>query len=168
MAKSSGLAVFALIIAIGALGLGAYQVFFVSAPTSEKSRITNTWYDFHYAAEKTSPASTQLPIDQLLINFTVNSGESAFFLFSTFATVYAGTPSYIQLNFALDGAPLSGPQYPWWVFETFGSRLSAPVSFHIALETISHEAHNVSIFIYGNNVNNEIFSSTLLVQTYIS
>ena len=168
MAKSSGLAVFALIIAIGALGLGAYQVFFVSTPTSEKSGITNTWHDFYYTAEKTSPAFTQLPIDQLLINFTVNSGESAFFLFSTFATVYAGTPSYIQLNFALDGAELSGPQYPEWIFETFGSRVSAPVSFHIVLETISPGAHNVSIFIEGNNVNNEIFSSTLLVQTYIS
>ena len=168
MAKSSGLAVFALIIAIGALGLGAYQVFFVSAPTSEKSGITNTWHDFYYTAEKTSPAFTQLPIDQLLINFTVNSGESAFFLFSTSATVYAGTPSYIKFFFALDGAELSGLPYPEWTFETFGSRLSAPVSFHIALETISPGAHNISIFIYGNNVNNEIISSTLLVQTYIS
>ncbi|KKK42294.1 hypothetical protein LCGC14_0543290 [marine sediment metagenome] len=168
MAKSTGLAVFALIIAIGALGLGAYQVFFVSAPTSEKSGITNTWYDFHYASENTNPASTQLPIDQLLINFTVNSGESAFFLFSTYATVYAGAPSHLQINFALDGAVLSGPQHPWWVLETFGSRISTPVSFHLALETISPGAHNVSIFIYGNNVNNGIFSSTLLVQTYIS
>lgn len=168
MAKSSGLAALALIIAISALGLGVYQVFFVSAPTGEDSGITNTWYDFHYASEYTSPAFTQLPIDQLLINFTVNSGESAFFLFSTFATVYAGVPSYIQFNFALDGAVLSGPQHPWWVFETFGARISAPVSFHLALETISPGAHNASIFIYGNNVNNEIFSSTLLVQTYIS
>ncbi len=91
MAKSTGLAVFALIIAIGALGLGAYQVFLVSAPTTaptgEESGIRNTWYDFHYASEYTNPTLTSIPIDQLLINFTVNSGESAFFLFSTHARV---------------------------------------------------------------------------------
>ena len=85
------------------------------------------------------------------------------------STVYRNIfKSYIQLNYALDGAELSGLPYPEWTFETFGSRLSAPVSFHIALETISPGAHNISIFIYGNNVNNEIISSTLLVQTYIS
>lgn len=48
MTKSTGLAAVALIIAIGGLGLGAYQVFFVSAPTGPQgppgvdSGISNT------------------------------------------------------------------------------------------------------------------------------
>ncbi len=62
---------------------------------------------------------------------------------------------------------LAGPQYPTWVLETMGARIDAPVSFHLVLETISAGAHNASIMIFGNDVNNGIFSSTLLVQTYI-
>jgi len=168
MAKSNGLAVFALIIAIGALGLGIYQVFFVSAPTSTGSGISNTWSDFHYASVDTNPVSILVHVDELLINFTVNPGESALFLFSTYATVQAGTPSFIQFKFALDGVALGGPEHPYWLFETLGDRMHAPVSFHYVLETISAGAHNVSIFIVGNNINNDIFSSTLIVQTIIS
>ena len=77
MSKSSGLAIVALLIALGALGLGLYQIFFVEAPTDEDSGVRNTWYDFHYASVPISPASTPISVDQLLINFTVNSGESA-------------------------------------------------------------------------------------------
>jgi len=163
------LAAVALIIAIGALGLGAYQVFFVSAPTSTGSGISNTWSDFYYLSVSTNPVSpTWITIDQLLIDFTVNPGESAFFLLSTFATVVAGAPSWIQLNFALDGVILGGPTHPWWALETMGALIEAPVSFHYVLESISAGAHNLSIHIAGNFVGNQIFSSTLLVQTIIS
>jgi len=171
MAKSSGLAVFALIIAIGALGLGVYQIFFVSAPTGSTggdSGIRNIWSDHHYTSVKTNPTETWIHVDHLLINFTVSTGESAFFLFSTLATVQAGVPKYIQLNFALDGIRLSGPAHPWWTFQTQGEVIRAPISFHYVFETISAGVHNLSIHIYGNDISNEIFSSTLLVQTFIS
>ena len=168
MAKSTGLAAFALIIAIGALGLGIYQVFFVSAPTSTGSGISNTWSDFHFASVDTDPVFTPVHVDELLINFTVNPGESALFLFSTYATVQAGAPSYIKFSFALDGVVLEGPLHPQWYLTTLSTRIEAPVSFHHVLETISAGAHNVSIFIVGNNINNDIFCSTLLVQTIIS
>jgi len=168
------LAVFALIIAIGALGLGVYQVFFVSGPTGptgpagEDSSIRNTWSDHHYASVKTNPTLTWIHADQLLINFTVNTGESAFFLFSTLATVQAGVPKYMYLNFAVDGVRLSGPAHPWYIFQTQGEVIRAPISFHYVFETISAGAHNLSIHIYGNDLSNDIFSSTLLVQTFIS
>ena len=171
MAKSSGLAVFALIIAIGALGLGVYQIFFVSAPTGSTggdSGIRNIWSDHHYTSVKTNPTDTWIHVDQLLINFTVSTGESAFFLFSTRGIVQAGVPSYMQLNFALDSVRLSGPAHPWYTLQTQGALIITPISFHYVFETISAGAHNLSIHIYGNDISNEIFSSTLLIQTYIS
>ena len=131
MAKSTGLAVFALIIAFGALGLGAYQVFFVSTPTGEESGIRNTWSDFHEGSVVTNPVSTEIPVNQILINFTVNPGESAFFLFSTSATLQ--TNSLILFYFALDGVILTGPLHPsWWVSNPGGS-MQTPVSFHYML-----------------------------------
>ena len=147
------------------------KCFFVSAPTGPPgadSGISNTWSDYHYTSVKTNPADTWIHVDQLLINFTVNTGESAFFLFSTRAIVQAGVPSYMQLNFALDGVRLSGPTHPWWTIQTQGALIIAPISFHYVFETISAGAHNLSIHIFGNDISNEIFSSTLLVQTIIS
>ena len=164
MERSSGLAILALLIAIGALGIGVYQLI---APAAPAVGIRNTWYKFDYASRNTNPISTVIIIDQLTIDFTVGSGESVYFFFNTWATVDAGVNSYIQLNFVLDGVVLSGPTYPWWVFRTTGTSIEAPISLQMSLDTVSAGAHNVTISIYGNGVDNEIFSSTLLVQTYI-
>jgi len=166
MAKSSGLAVLALLIAIGALGLGIYQMFF-AAPTEEGSGIKNTWYDFHYAETFTNPISTIITVDQLTIDFIVSSGESVYFHFNTWANVDAGANSYIQFNFVLDGVMLSGPTHPWWVIRTTGDRIEVPISCQLSLDTVSAGAHNVTISIFGSDIDNDIFSSTLLVQTYI-
>lgn len=171
MAKSSGLAVLALLIAIGALGLGVYQMFFAVAPEPVEEDpgpgIRNTWYKFDYVHRATNPISTFIPINQLLINFTVDSGESVYFHFNTWADVDAGANSYIQLNFMLDGVRLSGPEYPWWVIRTTGDSIEVPISLQLSIDTVSAGAHNVTISIFGSDVDNEIFSSTLLVQTYI-
>ena len=167
MAKSSVLAVLALLIAIGALGLGVYQMFFVSEPEVEESGIKNTWYKFDYNSKSTNPISTVIVIDTLTINFTVSSGESVYFHLNTEATVQAGANSYIQFNFVFDGVALSGPQYPWWTIRTTGDRIDVPVSLQLSLDTVTAGAHNVTISISGNDINNQIFSSTLMVQTYI-
>ncbi|MFX1568665.1 MAG: hypothetical protein ACFFCV_09885 [Promethearchaeota archaeon] len=166
MAKSSGLAVLALLIALGALGIGIYQIFF-EAPTVSGSGIRNTWYDFHYSETKTNPISTFIIVDQLTIDFTVSSGESVYFLFNTCADVDAGVNSYIQINFVLDGVMLSGPTYPWWSIRTTADRFEVPISCQLSLDTVTAGAHNVTISIFGNDSDNDIFSSTLMVQTYI-
>lgn len=164
MERSSGLAILALLIAIGALGIGVYQVIAPAAPP-EGSGIRNTWYKFDYASRYTNPTTTLIIIDQLTIDFTVSSGESVYCLFNTWATVDTG--GFIQFNFILDGVYLSGPTHPWWVLRATGSSIEAPVSLQISLDTVLAGAHNMTISIYGNDVDNEIFSSTLLVQTYI-
>lgn len=180
MAKSTGLAVLALIVALGALGFGVFSVV-VGGPQGPPGQdgldgvngidgvdaVRNTWYKFHYSSAYTNPISTVIPISQLLINFTVNSGESVYFHFNTWATVDAGVNSFIQFNFYLDGNMLAGPQYPWWVIRTTAASIEAPISLQMSLDTVTAGAHNVTISIFGSDVNNEIFSSTLLVQTYI-
>ncbi|MFX1310516.1 MAG: hypothetical protein ACFFB6_13940 [Promethearchaeota archaeon] len=166
MAKSSGLALAALIIAIGALGLGIYQVVLVIAPPVE-SGIKHTWYAFHYSAVPTNPITTTITVDQLTIDFTVSSGESVYFHLNTWADVDAGANQYIQINFVLDGVQLSGPTYPWWVIRTTASRIEVPISCQLSLDTVTAGAHNATINIYGSDIDNDISSSTLLVQTYI-
>ncbi len=166
MAKSSGLAILALIIALGALGLGIYQMIF-PASAAGGSGIKNTWYDFHYSATHTNPISTIITVDPLTIDFTVGSGESVYFHFNTWADVDAGVNSYIQFNFVLDGVMLSGPTYPWWVIRTTAASIEAPISCQLSLDAVTAGAHNVTISIFGSDIDNNIFSSTLMVQTYI-
>jgi len=137
------------------------------APADEESCIKKTWYKFDYAAKNTNPISTQIIIDTLTIDFTVKSGESVYFLFNTQASVDAGSNSYIQLNFVLDGVLLSGPAHPWWTIRTMGDRIDVPISLQISLDTVAAGDHNVTIAIFGSDIDNEIFSSTLLVQTYV-
>ena len=67
----------------------------------------------------------------------------------------------------LDGVSLSGPTYPWWVMRTTGDGIEAPISCQLSLDTVAAGAHNVTISIFGSDINNNIFSSTLFVQTYI-
>ncbi len=166
MAKSSGLAVLALLIALGALGIGVYQLIF-AAPAAGGSGVKNTWYDFHYGETTTNPISTIIIVDQLTIDFTVSSGESIYFHFNTRAEVAAGANSYIQFNFVLDGVRLSGPTYPWWVIRTTADSIEVPISCQLSLDTVTAGAHNATISIFGSDSANNIFSSTLMVQTYI-
>ncbi len=170
MAKSSGLAVLALLFAIGALGIGIYQMIFAvpaETPAEDGSGVKNTWYNFHYSTEYTNPTSTIIPIEELTINFTISPGESVYFHFNTWAEVVTGPNKLIQFEFMLDGVRLSGPTYPWWLFRTDGARIEAPLSCQLSLDTVTAGAHNVTISIFGNDINNNIQASTLFVQTYV-
>ena len=160
MSKTAGLA---LLIAIGALGLGIYQIAITLGPSEENISIRNVWYDYHYNSEFTFPTSADIWVDDLLINFTVNPGESVLFLFSTQTTVVYQSSLYIK--FPIDGELIVG--YPFLHIIDDQSNTMMPVSFHFVSNTISPGNHNVSIIIRGENVMNEISRSSLLVQTFV-
>lgn len=160
MSKTAGLA---LLIAIGALGLGIYQIAITLGPSEENISIRNVWYDYHHNSEFTFPTSADIWVDDLLINFTVNPGESVLFLFSTQTTVVYSSSLYIR--FPIDGELIVG--YPVLHIIDDQSNTMMPVSFHFVSDTISPGNHNVSIIIRGENVMNEISRSSLLVQTFV-
>ncbi len=162
MSKSTGLAVLALLVGVSALGLGAYQMLFVT-PIDTKSGIKHTWYSFDRSSHYAGQAPLDIAIDSLLINFTVKSGESVYFHFNTMLHV-PGDVNFV-FNFVLDSVILWGSLYPGWTIEVFNSTL--PVSLQLSLDTVSAGAHNITIGIYSRDAANYISSSTLLVQTYI-
>lgn len=160
MSKTAGLA---LIIAIGALGLGIYQIVITFFPSEENISIRNVWYDYHHSSEYTFPTSTDIRVEELLINFTVNPGESVLFLFSTLTTVIYGSSLYIK--FPIDGDLIV--DFPFLHIIDDQSNAMMPVSFHFVSNTISPGNHNVSITIRGENFMNEISRTSLLVQTFV-
>jgi hypothetical protein len=162
MSKTS---VLALIIALGALGIGIYQIGFILFVPEENHGITNVWSDFYLNYEYTDPASSYINVDDLLINFTVDSGESVLFLLDTRVTVL--DLSYVTIYFSLDGVTLTSPDYPFKRITANGCVLEISVSFHLVSDIFSPGAHNVSIIIYGTHNSNSISISTLIVQTYV-
>ena len=164
MAKGKGLAVLALLIGISGLGLGLYSLLF---PQVQTGGIQKTWFIYDSWPHFTQPIYTDIPIDDLTINFTVNSGESVYFLFKTHAYVILGSPSFVTINFVLDGIIVSSPEYPDAIFSSNNAGGSGSLILQIATDTISPGRHNITISIWGNIMTNAIDESTLLVQTYI-
>lgn len=160
MSKTAGLA---LIIAMAALGLGIYQIVITFGPSEENISIRNVWYDYKIGSESTWPTSTDILIDDLLINFTVNPGESVMFLFSTQTLVVYGSSLYIR--FPIDGEVIVG--FPFLHILDDQSDAMMPVSFHYVFNTLSPGNHNISVIINGDNFLNEISRTSLLVQTFV-
>ncbi|MFX0004132.1 MAG: hypothetical protein ACFE9C_08110 [Candidatus Hodarchaeota archaeon] len=166
MSNGKGLTILALLIGISGLGLGVYTVVFPKVDTN--FGIQNTWfnYDSNAMGYATSPPGTDIVLDALTINFTVNSGESVYFLFNTFAIITVGSPGLIQINFVLDGVKKGPPAYPEVIFGSDGSTQYGSVTLQIA-KIISTGFHNLTIVIVGTDASNGIKDCTLLVQTYI-
>ena len=164
MAKGKGLVVLALLIGISGLGLGIYSLVF---PQVQTGGIQKTWFIYDSWPHFTLPTSTVIPIDDLTINFTVNSGESVYFLFKTHGYLVSGSPSQLTINFVLDGISVNSPEYPDAIFSSYSvGTTSGSIILQMATDKISPGYHNITISIWGNLINS-IDESTLLVQTYI-
>ena len=165
MSKSSIIAFLALILGVAGLGMGFYSIF--ALQNLPKSGIQKTWYLFDGTPYYTSPISTAINIDDLLINFTVNSGESVYFLFSSRYYLFPTPNSEIFINFVLDGNGLYSPVYPSGWYRSDDEIRRGDATLVLSTDTIPPGNHNVTIRISGSSAANEISSSTFLIQTFI-
>ena len=133
--------------------------------TPSKPGIQNTWYSYDYSNNKYAELSPYvIPIDSLLIDFTVEAGESVYFHFNTMLHI-PGSEKFIFV-IVLDGVDLlTAGLHPSWLIELTNCTL--PVSLQLSLDTVSAGAHNVTMGITSRDTANYISSSSLLVQTYI-
>jgi hypothetical protein len=167
MSNGKGLGILALIIGISGLGLGVYTIVFPQVQDVDTNfGIQNTWFKYDSSTYGTAPIGTDLVIAALTINFTVNSGESVYFLFNTFALVSGAGLATIQFKFVLDGLIKSPPAYPEVYFASDSVDQYGSVTLQIA-KVISVGSHNLTICIKGSHTTNGIKDSTLLVQTFI-
>ena len=166
MSNGKGLGIIALIIGISGLGLGVYTLVFPPVQVVDTNfGIQNTWFNYDPTVYPTDPAGSDIVIDALTINFTVNSGESVYFLFNAYAFVDGGGLTAIRFNFVLDGLIKPYPDYPELVFASDGPNQYGSVTLQIA-KIISTGSHNVTISIKGTYTGNIIRDSTLIVQTF--
>ncbi len=167
MSNGKGLGILALLIGISGLGLGVYIIVFPQVQVVDSNfGIQNTWFNYDPTTYPTNPIGTDIFLNALTINFTVNLGESVYFLFNTYAIVTGGSPPLMQFNFVLDGVKKGPPAYPEVVFGSDGPDQYGSVTLQI-VKVISAGFHNLTISIMSSFVSNGIKDSTLLVQTFI-
>ncbi|MFW9901896.1 MAG: hypothetical protein ACFFDY_11550 [Candidatus Thorarchaeota archaeon] len=177
MSKSSGLAVLALIIALGALGIGVYQIFFVSAPPVDESGVVNTWHNL--LLNTIDVNSSYEPIDQLNTSIEVNSGEWVYVSFAGNAKLdpIDTLRHSLILYFAVDG----DLQTPGFVYEEILDNAAEddvewiPISFYAIFKDLDPGTYVISIYvavIYNTcpaqiGGVNSFMGSSLLIQTLI-
>ena len=170
MSNGKGLSIIALIIGVSGLSLGIYTLVIPPVQVVDTNfGIQQTWLNYDSTIYTTDPVATTIIIHPFTINFTVNLGESVYFLFTTYATVFApAIPGFtsIQINFVLDGVTQYPPDFPHVTFTSDDLTLYGSVSLQMA-KNIPLGFHNITMAIFGSETINKIAESTLLVQTYI-
>ena len=167
MSNGKGLGIIALLIGISGLGLGVYTLVFPPEQVVDTNfGIQNTWFNHDSGMYNTAPVGVDLVIPALTINFTVNSGESVYFLFNTYAVVAGGGLTSIRFRFVLDGLIKAPPSYPEVIFASNGADQYGSVTLQ-AVKVIAAGFHNITISMIGSYTGNGIKDPTLLVQTFI-
>ncbi|MFW9827727.1 MAG: hypothetical protein ACFFEY_09050 [Candidatus Thorarchaeota archaeon] len=168
MSNGKGLSILALLIGISGLGLGIYTFVFPPVQVQVVDTnfgIQNTWFKYDPTIYGTNPINTDIIIEPLIINFTVNLGESVYFLFNAWAGAFGALVSILQVHFVLDGVLKAPPDYPLVTFGSDNVDQYGSVTLQVA-KTITAGSHNITISIIGNYASNGISESTLMVQTF--
>jgi len=172
MGKSSGLAVLALLMGIGGLGLGVYSYFIFGSQIADlddqlaERAIVDMWYAEYL--EDYAPTAIDINESVITINFHVNAGEKVYFLFITRAIAYSySTFSNIRFTFSIDGIILNKPYTVVGGFDIDEWWLDIPVALQYSTASLTAGTHMVSVMVLSSYSPNFIRHSTFLVQTYI-
>ncbi len=169
MSNGKGLAIVALLFGISGLGLGSYSVFFIPGQfgNTDAFGIQQTWFAHDLESHETNPSLTNITINSLTIDFFVYIGESVYILFNAQASLDEVSTANIYVNLVLDGVILGNPDYPQAIVNSNNAAQISPITLQVATNRILPGYHNITIKIFGTEINHYIWDSTLLVQTYI-
>ena len=165
MGKSSGLAVFALLVALGALGLGIYQLIFATGPAGPPGAdgvdgidaITNTWYDY---VDSDGIGSSGEGIAGLFLTINLTSDE---YLYISFTCTFECDGLIAEIRILIDDAVTNG-----YAKETRDSNAGWEW-FSMAIQhvnnTLAAGTHTISVWARGSDPSNYVTNCVLFVQT---
>ena len=166
----SVLAILALIVGIGAIGIGGYNFYVQTTQTVEE--IGNTWYKSEPDFFTYIPAYSYRTFSDLTIQFNIKSGESAYFSYNCWIFMRLTSPdtgiTFLKVYFSLDGRRLESPHIEAQDYYDGSTYLRLPASLQYFNSSLSPGVHNITIVLYGNYNINGVRDSTLFVQTYSS
>ena len=176
MGKSSGLAILALLIGFGGLGLGLYSVFIlpdtiiaqtltqVPTPPSNPSEIIQIWTREQPAVYYTTGSYVEVPDMDLTI--TVNAGETVVVLFN--GNFYGSVGILMGgIRFMRDNVLIPNSQRDFNIETTGGILMANSITAHILIDGLAAGTYEIELQAYGNGVNDRLNDGVLIIYTFI-
>ena len=168
MGKSNGVAILALLIAFGGLGLGAYSVFIlpdtIIAQTTNPSEIVQIWTVEQPAVYYTSSSYYDIPDMDLTI--TVNTGENVLILFNG---QFKGDVGILigGVRLMIDNVEIPNSRREFNIETSGGGSSGFSISTFVLIENLAAGTYEIEVQAYGVYVNVRIDDGLLVIYTFI-
>ena len=168
MGKGSGLAVFALLIGLGGLGLGLYSVFIlpntIIAQTTNNSEIKQIWTKEQPAVYYTTTSYVEVP--DMDITITVNTGETVVIVFNG---QFHGSPGllYGGVRFMRDNVEIPNSRRDFSIEVTGVVVMGNSITAHILIDNLVAGTYEIELQAYGGGGGNRIDEGLLVIYTFI-
>ncbi|MFX1375608.1 MAG: hypothetical protein ACFFA0_07335 [Promethearchaeota archaeon] len=158
-------AVLAVLTACTSLGWLVFDQFFIQDMSGSSS---HQYYDDDLAGTVV-PDSTWSDNLQLLVEFSVNNGETVYMSYVAYISIpsISPDPSFTDFRFKLDGIRLENPRMVVGRSTSGGIAMDIPVVLQLYNSTIGAGQHNLTVTFQCQNVNNNIVNQqTLFVEVF--
>ena len=168
MSNRNGLAVFALLIGLGGLGLGLYSVFIlpntIIAQTTNNSEIKQIWTAEQSAVYYTTGSYADVPDMDLTI--TVNTGENVLILFNG---QFLGTTGLLlgEIRFTIDNVVIPNSVRLFNIETTGGILMGNSISAQILVDNLAAGTYEIELQALGIGVSDRLDDGLLVIYTYI-
>ncbi|MHA1884272.1 MAG: hypothetical protein ACXADU_13270 [Promethearchaeota archaeon] len=166
MSNGKAIGIIGIIIGIAALGWLSYDQFFVQVPPSSRQ-----YYDYYASTNYVPSGSAWDPNSGLLVDFTVNAGETVYFSYVAIAGIddSSAPTSGMYFRFVVDGIRLYSPYVHIWRYnddggDADGRRISVVLQHFNS--TIAAGQHTVSVSFMGDSTADYVQEQTLFVHVF--
>ena len=157
--RSNGLAILALLIGIGGLGLGIYSVFFTPEPT-----IVQIWTAEQPTLYYTSTSYYDIP--DMDLSITVNTGEKVLILFNG---QFKGTaPGFLVggVRFMRDNVEIPNSRRDFNIETTVGLLIGYSLTANVLIENLAAGTYEIEVQAYCNGASDRIEDGLLIIYTF--
>ena len=173
MSKGSGLALFALLIGFGGLGLGVYSVFILpdtiiantmSQIPTNPSEIVQIWTKEQPALYYTETSYYDVPDMDLTI--TVNTGETVMILFNG---QFLGLPGVLMggIRFMRDNVEIPNSRRDFNIETSSGVLMGYSMTANLLIDNLVAGTYEIELQAYGLGGNDRLDDGVLVIYTFI-
>ena len=168
MGKGSGLAVFALLIGLGGLGLGLYSVFIlpdtIIAQTTNNTEIKQIWTQEQLAVYYTTGSYVEVP--DMDITITVNAGESVMIIFN--GNFYGSVGILMGgIRFMRDNVLIPNSLRDFNIETSGGILMANSITAYILIENLAAGTYEIELQAFGVGTNERLDNGLLIIYTFI-
>ena len=169
MGKSNGLAIFALLIGLGGLGLGLYSVFIlpdtIIAQTTNNSEIIQIWTKEQPAVYYTTGSYVEVP--DMDITITVNAGETVVILFNGQFKGIAPGILVGGVRFMRDNVEIPNSRRDFNIETTVGLIIGYSLTANVLIENLATGTYEIEVQAYCNGDTDRMDDGVLIIYTFI-